>query len=108
MAKQMGPSKTDLLKALKLYEREDPPVLKVAKEKEDKAEEAVAQFLSTNEEYIRLKKLEDVASENRYRLEREHHRIFESLLRKIRNAIYTKGATPSTIKMVQNLENFFK
>ena len=102
--KSTGPSKMDLLMALKSMETaEDDKELVKLREKMDRDEELVAQFLR-RPGFVRLERQRDKSREKYYgeRTRRINARM--SKVRAVRRALLMRGTTKAVVRMVQQLE----
>lgn len=103
-----NPTKSDLFAALNSYninkygsDRYESNKLKQLIEKEERADEAFEKFKCTNKEYKKLHDESTKAQKERHDIESIENAFIIKKMRKIRNAIYTKGVTPQTISMVE-------
>lgn len=71
--------------------------------KEEIAKKAIEKFQETNKEYKRLQKEAELTNEARQKLQDEEHKELNDKMRKVRNAIYSRGVHTATISMVTEL-----
>lgn len=99
------PSKTDLLRALKLYDYHwNSSVCPDENAAHDAAIAAIDEFEKTNPAYRALVRARDAAYEKR----QVKMQQFENLLKTVKTAVFTKGVTPATVKMVEGLAKLVK
>lgn len=106
--KEAGPSKSDLLMAIKSYEGYQSQALRKRRTDEENADRALDRFLAESKEYQKLKKLHEYAREICWDLDKQEKRDLQNELNKVRRAIFTKGVTPQTIRMVEELQEKYK
>lgn len=99
-----GPSKDDLLRAISCCDDEitTPELIRLRKEEEE-AEDAYEKFLKNNKDLLRLEDAKDKAQRALRVAERKSKEERNKAICKARHAVFTKGATEATIKMVEDL-----
>ena len=99
----LTPTKKDLMLCLESLARHESAAVRKLHEEMLRTDAAADAFLDACKPYQKLIKAKQKADSKYYRTQRKDSEEKEAKIRKVRHAVWTRGVTPATIKLVEDL-----